>query len=288
MPADEPSVLLLIPAYNEEARIGPVLRRYAEHFSANYRGHFQIVVVMNGCRDNTKGVVAAVARDFDCVSALDFPEPIGKGGALIEGLRLAALTELIGFVDADGATPPEAYQRLIDQLGDHDCVVGSRWLPGAVVRTRQSRKRRFASRTFHLIVQFLFWMNIRDTQCGAKVMRCAAVEAVHGQLRIADMSFDINLLYSLKRAGYRLIEVPTEWADQGGSTVVLGRTSLTMFLSAVRLRLVYSPLRPVLRWLAPLEAWIYRKLRAPAPRRARAGSPSQPLASALESKKLMK
>jgi cellulose synthase/poly-beta-1,6-N-acetylglucosamine synthase-like glycosyltransferase len=92
MPADEPSVLLLIPAYNEAARIGPVLRRYAEHFQANYRGHFQIVVVMNGCRDNTKAVVEAVARDYEFISALDFPDPIGKGGALIEGLRLAALT----------------------------------------------------------------------------------------------------------------------------------------------------------------------------------------------------
>jgi glycosyltransferase involved in cell wall biosynthesis len=80
----EPSLLLLIPAYNEEARIEPVLRRYADFFGQNYSGPFQLVVVLNGCRDNTLGVVQRVAQDFPAVSWLDFPAPIGKGGALIE------------------------------------------------------------------------------------------------------------------------------------------------------------------------------------------------------------
>jgi hypothetical protein len=121
---------------------------------------------------------------------------------------------------------------------------------------------------FHGIVQGLFWMNIRDTQCGAKVMKRAAVEKIHDNLRIADMAFDINLLVSLQRAGYRILEVPTEWTDQAGSKVHLFRTSLVMFLSAVRIRLIYWPwLYGVLRPLRPLECWIYRKLRAPLPRR---------------------
>ena len=64
MSKPEPSVLLLIPAYNEEQRIGPVLREYAAYFRANYRGQFQIVVVLNGCRDNTLQVVQSAAADF--------------------------------------------------------------------------------------------------------------------------------------------------------------------------------------------------------------------------------
>ncbi len=83
-----PSVLLLIPAYNEEDRIEPVLRGYAEYFRRNYPGKFQTVVVLNGCRDNTLGVARRVEAEFPEVSALEFPAPIGKGGALIEGLRL--------------------------------------------------------------------------------------------------------------------------------------------------------------------------------------------------------
>jgi glycosyltransferase involved in cell wall biosynthesis len=263
----EPNLLLLIPAYNEERRIEPVLRDYARYFKEHYHGKFQLVVVLNGCTDNTLGVVQRVGADYPAVTALEFPDPIGKGGALIEGLKLAPLADLIGYVDADGATPPRAFHDLVEHIREADCVIGSRWLPGAVLHVEQSSRRQFASRVFHLIVQFFFGMNLRDTQCGAKVMRREAVEKVHSTLRIADMAFDINLLYSLEHAGYRILEVPTEWTDQIGTKVRLFRTSLVMFLSVVRIRIIYLPwLYKMLRPLRPLEAWIYRKLRAPAPR----------------------
>jgi glycosyltransferase involved in cell wall biosynthesis len=261
-----PSLLLLIPAYNEEQRIEPVLRNYAQYFQDQWPGKFQLVVVLNGCRDNTLGVVQRVARDHPCVRALEFREPIGKGGALIEGLKLAPLADLIGYVDADGATPPRALHELAKLSGQADCVIGSRWMPGAVLHQSQTGRRQFASRVFHMIVQWLFWMNIRDTQCGAKVLRRAAVERVHSYLAIADMAFDINLLYALKRAGCSILETPTEWTDMAGSKVVLGRTSLTMLLSVLRLRLIHSPLRPLHRLMRPIETWAYRKLRAPLPR----------------------
>jgi len=262
----DPSLLLLIPAYNEERRIEPVLRDYAQFFEKNYSGKFQIVVVLNGCTDNTLGVVRRVAAEFPAVlRALEFREPIGKGGALIEGLKLAAFGDLIGYVDADGATPPRAYLDLVRHIGGADCVVGSRWLPDSVIHQSQTGNRRFASRGFHTIVQLLFRLNIHDTQCGAKVMKREAVEKIHSNLRIADMAFDINLLVSLKRAGYRIREVPTEWTDQAGSKVTLFRSSLTMFLSVVRIRLIYSPFYQWLRPLRPLEGWVYNKLRQPRP-----------------------
>jgi hypothetical protein len=91
------------------------------------------------------------------------------------------------------------------------------------------------------------------------------VEKIHPTLRIADMAFDINLLYSMKRAGFSILEVPTEWTDKAGSKVALGRSSLTMFLSAVRVRLIYSPFYKLLRPLRPVESWVYHKLRAPQP-----------------------
>jgi glycosyltransferase involved in cell wall biosynthesis len=260
-----PSVLLLIPAYNEEGRIEPVLRGYAEHFRRNYPGNFQLVVVLNGCRDGTLGVVRRVGADFPEVSALEFPAPIGKGGALIEGLRLAPRADLVGYVDADGATAPDAFLDLIRHTGGADCVIGSRWLPGAVLHQMQTGRRQFASRVFHLIVQFFFGMNIRDTQCGAKVMRRAAVEKIHPSLCIADMAFDINLLYLLKREGFRVLEVPTEWTDKVGSKVALGRTSLTMLLSVIRLKMIYSRLNPLRKLFTPVETWLYRKLNAPPP-----------------------
>jgi hypothetical protein len=107
--------------------------------------------------------------------------------------------------------------------------------------------------------------NIKDTQCGAKVIRRAAVEKVHSSLCIADMAFDINLLYLLKREGFSVLEVPTEWTDMAGSKVVLGRTSFTMLLSVIRLRWIYSPFAPLRKIFRPMENWIYRKLHAPTP-----------------------
>jgi glycosyltransferase involved in cell wall biosynthesis len=265
MRVPDPSLLLLIPAYNEERRIEPVLRDYAEFFGRNYSGEFLIVVVLNGCTDNTLGVVRRVAAEFPSVHALEFREAIGKGGALIEGLKLAVHADLIGYVDADGATPPHAFLDLVRHIGEADCVIGSRWLPGAIIHQSQASHRQFASRVFHVIVQFFFRLNIRDTQCGAKVMKRAVVEKIHPYLRIADMAFDINLLVSIRRAGFRILEVPTEWTDQAGSKVVLFHSSLTMFLSTLRVRLIYSPFYRWLRPLRPLEGWIYKKLRAPRP-----------------------
>jgi glycosyltransferase involved in cell wall biosynthesis len=261
----DPSLLLLIPAYNEERRIEPMLREYAEFFGKNYSGKFQLVVVLNGCSDDTLGVVQRVGRDFFCVTQLDFPDPIGKGGALIEGLKLAPLADLVGYVDADGATPPRAFLDLVKKISAADCVIGSRWIPGAIIHQSQTGKRQFASRVFHLIVQLLFWLGIRDTQCGAKVMKREVVEKIHPFLYIADMAFDINLLVAIKRAGFKILEVPTEWTDKIGSKVTLARSSLTMFLSVVRVRLIYSPFYKLLQPLRPLEAWIYTKLRAPKP-----------------------
>jgi glycosyltransferase involved in cell wall biosynthesis len=263
----EPSLLLLIPAYNEEGRIGPVLRDYARYFREHYQGKFRLVVVLNGCTDNTLGVVKKVAADWPAVEFLNFPEPIHKGGALIEGLKLASEADVIGYVDADGATAPKAFHDLVRHIGEADCVIGSRWLPQSVLYVEQTDRRQFASRVFHRIVEFLFHMHIRDTQCGAKVMRREAAQKIHPALRIADMAFDINLLYSLKREGFSVLEVPTEWTDKIGSKVVLGRTSLVMFLSVVRLWLYYTPwVYRLLSPLRPLEGWIYRKLGGPQPR----------------------
>jgi hypothetical protein len=92
--------------------------------------------------------------------------------------------------------------------------------------------------------------------------------AIHDALQIADLAFDVNLLYALQRHGFRVLEVPIEWTDKMGSSVTrsLLRSSLVMFLSVVRLRLVYSPFRGLQGLMRPFEKWIYTRLKAPPPR----------------------
>ncbi len=261
-----PSLVILVPAYNEEGRITPTLVKYATYFREHYQGEFKILVVLNGCRDRTLDVVQGVARDFPEITWTVIEAPVGKGGALIEGLRLAPDAELIGYTDADGSTDAASFFQLAERCRSTDCVIGSRRVTGSVIHQLQPSQRLLASRVFHIIVELLFGMRIQDTQCGAKVMRMAAVRQIHSTLNIADMAFDINLLYSLKRAGFRIVEAPVAWTDHLGSTVRYFRTSLVMFLSIVRVRIIYSPFYFVLKLLRPLETMVYRALRNPPPR----------------------
>lgn len=262
-----PKLLLIIPAYNEEKRLGPTLQSYAEYGRKFYPDDIQILVVVNGSTDRTLDVVREAACQNQFIHWINIPERIGKGGALIEGLKQSAGFDLVGYVDADGATGPESFFRLVELCDDVDCVVGSRRVAGSVIHQYQPSHRQLASKVFNFLVQSLFRLNIRDTQCGAKVLRQSAVQKVLSCLHIADMSFDVNLLYALKRSGCSMLEAPVEWTDHLGSKVRYFRTSLVMFLSIVRLRLVYSPFYRWLEPMRPIEGWIYTTLRNPPPRR---------------------
>ena len=258
-------LLVLIPAYNEEQRIAPMLRDYLEEFEKTVPGQYQLVVVLNGCEDRTHAIVQPFFAGRPYLRVVNVADPIGKGGALIRGLNTEPDADWIAYVDADGATAPQELLRLVALCQDRDCVIGSRWLPGAVLHRQQTQVRRFASRVFHLIVELFFRLKLKDTQCPAKVLSRRAVEAVRAKLKIADLAFDVNLLYALRRAGFAIHEEPTEWTDKAGSQVTrnLFRVSLIMFLSVLRLRLYHSP---VYRYLTPfrgIERWIYQKMRAP-------------------------
>jgi len=264
---NQPSFLLLIPACNEEKRLEPTLRLYAGYARAHYQGDFQLLVVVNGSTDQTLAIAERLAGEFPSIRSVNIPGRIGKGGALIQGLKLALHADLIGYADADGATSAESLFRLAEVCARPgvDAVIGSRRIKGAVIHQMQPNHRVLASKTFHRIVETLFLMRIHDTQCGAKVMRQAAVRKVLDFLHIADMAFDVNLIYALRRAGCHLLEFPVDWTDHLGSTVSYFRTSMVMFMSVVRLRLLHSPFRALLWLTRPLETRIYRALRNPAP-----------------------
>lgn len=270
MKSTHPSLAVLIPAYNEEERIGRTLGDYLAHFETHYSGNWVLVVVLNGCRDKTLEVVQEAQSGNQRLDCINIREPVGKGGALIEGMRRYHHFDLVSYVDADGATSPEALLELVRKItrdSQLDVIIGSRWLKGAVLHQSQTWLRRFASRVFHFIVDIFFRLGIADTQCPAKVIRGRALGIVLPRLSVADLSFDVNLLVSADKCGFRICEVPTEWTDKEGSKVSrhLFRSSLVMFLSVFRLRLIYSPFYRMLGPFRPLEQWIYMKLGAPAP-----------------------
>lgn len=237
---------IVIPAYNEEKRLWPTLEAYATYFGQRYGPDVEIIVVVNGSTDQTEHLARAYEQKNPSVHAIIEPRRVGKGGAIMMGFAVAK-GEVVGFVDADNATPPEAFQDLVDHLGDAGAIIGSRWIKGATVSPRQPAARRVASRIFNFLVRRMFLLPITDTQCGAKLMRGEAVRAALPHLGVTRWAFDVDLLFQLRRLGYRIVEWPTTWRDQSGSRLQVARVSFEMFLAICRLRLFYSPFRWIVK-----------------------------------------
>jgi glycosyltransferase involved in cell wall biosynthesis len=237
---------IVMPAYNEEKRIGRTLDLYAKYFVERYDGQVEIIVVVNGSHDQTATIARDFAGRFSQISVIVEPEAIGKGGAVMLGFK-HAMGDLIGFVDADASTPPEAFEDLVKQIGDAGLIIASRWLPGSIVEPKQPLRRRIASRIFNFLVRTTFGMKINDTQCGAKIFRRDVATAILPHLGITRWAFDVDLLFQVHRLGYTMKEIPTTWHDEGGSQIRIVRASIEMFVAIVRLRLIYSPLKWVVK-----------------------------------------
>lgn len=235
-----PALSIVLPAHNEAHRILPTLARYTEYFSAVPDLDFELLVVVNGSSDQTEQIVREFADEHPSVDLIVEPDRIGKGGAVMRGFQRAQ-GELIGFVDADGATSAEAYHDLVKHMGDAGMILASRWMKGAVVEPRQPLSRRIASRIFNSLVRILFQVRLTDTQCGAKLLQRQAVEDVLPHLGLTRWAFDVDLVFQVRRAGYRLIEYPTVWRDVAGSRLNIPKASFEMFIAVWRLRLLYSP-----------------------------------------------
>ena len=238
---------IVIPAHNEEKRIGPMLDAYLPFFATRYGTDMEFLIVINGTTDRTEDVVSRFEQRYPIVRHIVEPRAIGKGGALMMGFA-AAKGDLVGFADADGSTPPEAFQDLVDHIGDAGVLIASRWCRGAKVSPPQPLSRRVASRVFNILTKMLFGLRLTDTQCGAKLMKREAVLKVLPNLGITRWAFDVDLLFQLKRAGYRVKEIPTVWHDVAGSKIEIARVSTEMLAAVTRLRLLYSPFR----WIVAL------------------------------------
>ena len=233
---------IVVPAYNEEGRIGKMLEAYLPYFAGRYGIEVEVIVSVNGSTDRTEEVVHGLQARYSQLSMIVEPRPIGKGGAVLAGGAVAR-GDLIGFVDADGATPPEAFDDLVKNIGGAGLIIASRRLPGSVVHPRQPWPRRVASRIFNFLVRWLFKLQITDTQCGAKLMTAEAWRAIMPCIGLTRWAFDVDMLFKTRRAGYRIVEIPTTWSDVAGSKLQVGRVSFQMFVAICRLRLLYSPLR---------------------------------------------
>lgn len=239
---------IIVPAHNEEKRIGRMLRTYHEFFAQVRTQNdldFEFVVVLNGCKDNTIGVVEDVRKTCSNIIILDLPEG-GKGLAIKAGFAdaLTRPNDLIGFVDADMATLPQHFYDLVLQLGNpdegYDGVIASRYMFGSMVTPVRPKMKRWGSKLiYESWVRLLFGIKYADYQCGAKLFKRKVIEKITPELTVRQWAFDVELLYLCKINGFKIKEIPTVWEDQEGSTLSPIRAGLRMLASVFKLRLRY-------------------------------------------------
>jgi glycosyltransferase involved in cell wall biosynthesis len=219
-----------MPAHNEERRIGRTLDMYR---SACIDPDISFLIALDGSDDATAEIVRHFERLDPRIRMIELPK-LGKGGAIMEAFRVCD-GELIGFVDADGATLPSEVLSLAEIPAEVDGAIASRRHPGAVVPVPRPMTRRISSAIFAFFARRLFGLPYSDTQCGAKVLRRETVRQVLPYLSSRDFLFDVDLLVVARKLGLAIVEVPTIWVDQEDSRLRAGADGRRMAASALRL-----------------------------------------------------
>lgn len=205
-------VSIIIPAYNEEKRILNTLEKYSTFFKT-IKKNFEIIVVVDGT-DKTDEVVKKFSRKNKNIRLIKFEERQGKGGAVIQGMKVSK-GKIIGFTDADNATSAEQFWKVSKSLEQgYGCVVGSRKVKGSVLIRKRPFKDSFGSWGWRILVNLLFNLGVKDIQNGLKVFQKDVVDAIVPKMTITGLAFDVEMLWRVKKAGYKIKEVPIVWDNK--------------------------------------------------------------------------
>jgi dolichyl-phosphate beta-glucosyltransferase len=205
-----PSISIVIPAYNEEERLGPTLDRVLD-FAEQSGWNAEVLVVNDGSQDRTADIVRDYAQKTGIVRLLDNPGNRGKGYSVRNGV-LHATGDIVLFTDADMSSPIEEAPKLLSALMEGaDIAIGSRWARSELQTRRQSLMRQFLGRVFNLLLRALLRLNFKDTQCGFKAFRREAAQTVFPLQHIERWGFDPEILFLAHKLGYCIAEVPVRW-----------------------------------------------------------------------------
>jgi dolichyl-phosphate beta-glucosyltransferase len=227
MPA---SLSIIIPAYNEAARLGKTLRAVVDYLREN-SPQAEVIVVDDGSSDQTAELAREAFRDSGGLrtSVISYKSNLGKGRAVRLGL-LAARGEVALFSDADLSTPITETPKLVEPIvsGQYDVTFGSRALDRGLIGVHQSWRREQGGRVFNLVVRLATGMPFWDTQCGFKAFRMSVCRPLIEAATIDRFGFDVELLYLAFRAGLNLKEIPVRWDHNEGSKITLFTDSFKM------------------------------------------------------------
>lgn len=226
---------VIIPAHNEELRIGAALEALCSHFAAQ-PGRIRVLVVDNDSVDATVDVVDKVRRHGVQIDIVNCRTP-GKGAAVRAGVAHAT-ARYVAYVDADTSVPPNVLMTGLSLLehGWHG-IIGSRRALGGHYALAQPLVRRIGSRVFNMFARTVVGP-LSDTQCGMKMFRRDLVADLFAESRINGFAFDVEILARARAARLNLMELPITWTDSAGSSFAPVKDGIASFREIVRVHLL--------------------------------------------------
>lgn len=226
---------IVLPAYNENARIAGTLERILVH--ATQRGwKVEVIVVNDGSSDDTARIVRHFAVEHSVVRLLENPGNRGKGYSVRNGM-LRAQGEILLFSDADLSSPIEEADKLFAAIANGaDIAIGSRWVDPRLQIRRQPLLRRVLGRIFNVALRVILGLQFKDSQCGFKAFTRRSAQAIFPLQKIERWGFDPELLYLAKKFGFTVREVPVAWAHREGTRIHPLRDGIRMFGELLRIR----------------------------------------------------
>lgn len=229
-------ISIIIPAYNEGARIGATLDKILAYLAQRGWGDAEIIVVNDGSYDNTVEIVRECAAKNPGVRLLENPGNRGKGYSVRSGM-LHAEGETLLFSDADLSSPIEEASKLFAAIAaGSDIAIGSRWLQSELQTQKQPLYRQLLGRVFNLLLRMILGLKFKDTQCGFKAFTRRSAQVIFPQQQIERWGFDPELLFLARKFGFRVTEVPVAWAHREGTRINPLRDGIRMFGEILKIR----------------------------------------------------
>jgi len=226
---------IVIPAYNESARIGATLDKVLGYVAL--RGwNAEVILVNDGSSDDTVRIVQRYAAQHPTLRLVENPGNRGKGYSVRNGM-LQARGQVLLFSDADLSSPIEEADKLLAAIAEGaDLAIGSRWLQSELQTQRQPLYRQLFGRIFNLLLRTILGLKFKDTQCGFKAFTRRAAQAIFPLQRIERWGFDPELLYLANKFGFRVVEIPVAWAHREGTRISPLRDGPRMFFEMLKIR----------------------------------------------------
>ena len=229
---------IVIPAYNESERIVGTLDKVLAYIAGQpeFAGKTEVLIVNDGSRDSTAEIVQGYSAKNPAVQLVENPGNRGKGYSVRNGM-MRATGDIRLFSDADLSSPISEAPKLFAAIAaGNDVAIGSRWLDSRTQTERQSFFRQLIGRVFNILLRVFLGIKEKDTQCGFKAFSSRAAEAIFPRQLIERWGFDPELIYLARRSGFKIAEVPVEWAHDERSKLNPIKDGFNMGIEILRVR----------------------------------------------------